>query len=160
MWESDVAFDPNGYCPSPSPETHIEIEPAPLHGYYLVSNPAPTPTPKPEPEPEIGTIKPDNQEDNPSELAELSCGGLQKLTGRRRRRLLHIIAERNRRLDQNKMYGELYKMVQGVEPSSRSTKRAVLIRTADFLEDLIEGNKKLQQQLRQLPPHPPHGRAY
>ncbi|KAL4807929.1 hypothetical protein BDV18DRAFT_136390 [Aspergillus unguis] len=86
------------------------------------------------------------------ELAELNRTGLQKITGKKRRRLLHIIAERNRRLHQNKMYEELYRVVPRLENSSRSTKREVLMRTADWLEDLVEGNRKLQQQLRALPP--------
>ncbi|KAL5044619.1 hypothetical protein BDW71DRAFT_215647 [Aspergillus fruticulosus] len=170
MWGSDVSFSPNGYHPDPysSPEVKIEPEPAPLYGIHTVSHsishsrtasPTPSQTTKftPEPEPETLTTKtlPSNKkEDELPELAELSQSGLQKITGKKRRRLLHIIAERNRRQHQNKMYDELYKMVPGLENSSRSTKREVLMRTADFLVELVEGNRKLQQQLEQLPVPP------
>lgn len=155
MWGSDVSFGPNGYHPSPPPEAQLDREPAPLLGIRALSHPIPTPTPKiePEPEPELEPemIPLDSQEQSP-ELAELNRGGMQKITGKKRRRLLHIIAERNRRLHQNKMYEELYRMVPGLENSSRSTKREVLMRTADWLEEMVEGNKKLQQQLKHLPP--------
>lgn len=157
MWGSDVSFRPNGYHPSPPPEAQFDREPAPLLGIRPLPHPVPTPTlkiePEPEPELEPEMIPLDSQDQSP-ELAELNRGGLQKITGKKRRRLLHIIAERNRRLHQNKMYEELYRMVPGLENSSRSTKREVLMRTADWLEDLVEGNKKLQQQLKQLPSHP------
>ncbi|KAL4925965.1 uncharacterized protein BDV17DRAFT_299894 [Aspergillus undulatus] len=154
MWGSDAGFGPNGYHPSFSPEVHVDKEHAPLYGIRPVPQTIPTqpPTPvlKTEPEPEPETIQLESQEEQSPELAELSRGGLHKITGKKRRRLLHIIAERNRRMQQNKMYEELYRMVPGLENSSRSTKREVLMRTADWLEELVEGNKKLQQQLRQL----------
>ncbi|KAL4947347.1 hypothetical protein BDW69DRAFT_204505 [Aspergillus filifer] len=155
MWGSDVGFGPHCYHPSFVPEAQMTKEPAPLYGIRAVSHTIPSqpPTPifKAEPAPEPETIQLESQEEQSPELAELSRDGLHKITGKKRRRLLHIIAERNRRMQQNKMYEELYRMVPGVENSSRSTKREVLMRTADWLEDLVEGNKKLQQQLRQLP---------
>ncbi|KAL4757611.1 basic helix-loop-helix domain-containing protein [Aspergillus foveolatus] len=172
MWGSDVSFGPNGYQPgtNSSPEVKMEPEPAPLYGIHAVSHsraatptPAQTPALKPESEPETElelepeavtaatkTLSSSKEEDRLPELAELSRTGLQKITGKKRRRLLHIIAERNRRLHQNRMYDELYKMVPGLENSSRSTKREVLMRTADFLAELVEGNRRLQQQLRHL----------
>ncbi|KAL4978277.1 hypothetical protein BDW66DRAFT_130694 [Aspergillus desertorum] len=168
MWGSDFSFGPNGYHPDPdaSPEVKIETEPAPLYGIHAVShslshsraaspNPSQTPKLQARPDPETATTNPETlpsnkKEDQLPELAELSRNGLQKITGKKRRRLLHIIAERNRRLHQNKMYDELYKMVPGLENSSRSTKREVLMRTVDFLGELIEGNRRLQQQLEQL----------
>ncbi|KAL4902909.1 hypothetical protein BDW74DRAFT_180208 [Aspergillus multicolor] len=172
MWGSDVSFGPNGYHPDPasSPEIKAEQDPAPLYGLQEMPSsasqsvtPSPSQTPKlkpqpqTQPEPETPTTLPSDNADElqllqqSPEFAELSKGGLQKITGKKRRRLLHIIAERNRRLHQNKMYEELYKMVPGLENSSRSTKREVLFRTADFLEDLVKENQRLQQQLSQLP---------
>ncbi|KAL4946442.1 hypothetical protein BDV06DRAFT_234040 [Aspergillus oleicola] len=155
MWGSDVGFGPNGYHPSFAPEAQVAKELAPLWGIRPVSHTIPSqpPTPilKAEPEPEPETIQQESQEEQSPELAELSRGGIHKITGKKRRRLLHIVAERNRRMQQNKMYEELYRMVPGLENSSRSTKREVLMRTADWLEDLVDGNRKLQQQLRQLP---------
>ncbi|KAL4770663.1 hypothetical protein BDW60DRAFT_208759 [Aspergillus nidulans var. acristatus] len=181
MWGSDVSFGPNGYHPAPnsSPEVKMEPEPAPLYGIHAVPHsraatptPAQTPALKPESEPETEleleletvtattkTLPSSKEEDQLPELAELSRTGLQKITGKKRRRLLHIIAERNRRLHQNRMYDELYKMVPGLENSSRSTKREVLMRTVDFLTELVEGNRRLQQQLRhlQVPPNTSSG---
>ncbi|KAL5341109.1 hypothetical protein BJX70DRAFT_396164 [Aspergillus crustosus] len=157
MWGSDMSFGPNGYRPSSPPEAQIDQELVylytksirPLSHHTPAPTQAPSPTPKPEPE----SIPLEIEQPAP-EFAELGHGGPQKITGKKRRRLLHIIAERNRRLNQNKMYEELYRMVPGLENSSRSTKREVLARTADFLEDLVDENKRLMEQLRQLPSCP------
>ncbi|KAL6234346.1 hypothetical protein BDW75DRAFT_212516 [Aspergillus navahoensis] len=170
MWGSDFSFRPNGYHPDPNSLPEIKMEPdiGPLYGIHPVSRspshsraasptPSQTPTLKSELEPETAKTKTSPSstiEDQLPELAELSQSGLQKITGKKRRRLLHIIAERNRRLHQNKMYDELYKIVPGLENSSRSTKREVLMRTVDFLTELVEGNRRLQQQLEQLPVPP------
>lgn len=159
MWGSDASFGPGGFHQSSPSNTQIKSEHAPLYGIHPVSTNTPTPTPsapalpgqlplpKLEPEPEPEAVQLETQ-DEPPELAELNRSGMHKITGKKRRRLLHIIAERNRRLHQNKMYEELYRMVPGLENSSRSTKREVLMRTADWLEDVVEGNRKLKQQLR------------
>ncbi|KAL4819593.1 hypothetical protein BDW67DRAFT_181929 [Aspergillus spinulosporus] len=182
MWGSDVSFGPNGYHPEPnfSPEVKMEPELTPLYGIHAVSQsraatptPAQTPSLKPESEPEMEsdleseavtvtakTLPSNKDEGQLPELAELSRTGLQKITGKKRRRLLHIIAERNRRLHQNRMYDELYKMVPGLENSSRSTKREVLMRTVNFLAELVEGNRRLQQQLMHLPATPDTSSGY
>ncbi|KAL4862142.1 hypothetical protein BDV12DRAFT_49602 [Aspergillus spectabilis] len=158
MWGSDMSFGPNGYRPSSPPEAHIDQELVYLYTKSIRPlshrTPAPASVPSPTPKPEPENIPLDGIGPSIPELAELGRGGLQKITGKKRRRLLHIIAERNRRLNQNKMYEELYRIVPGLENSSRSTKREVLTRTADFLEDLVKENKKLAEQLRQLPPRP------
>ncbi|KAL4882711.1 hypothetical protein BJY04DRAFT_38976 [Aspergillus karnatakaensis] len=156
MWGSDASFGPNGYRPNSPPEAQLDQELVYLYTKSIqpLSHRTPSRAPSPVPKPEPDTITLEKIEQPLQELAELGHGGLQKITGKKRRRLLHIIAERNRRLNQNKMYEELYRMVPGLENSSRSTKREVLTRTADFLEDLVEENKRLAEQLRQLPPRP------
>ncbi|KAL2870586.1 basic helix-loop-helix domain-containing protein [Aspergillus lucknowensis] len=155
MWGSDLSFGPNGFRPLPnSPPSHPNAEDL----VYLytksirpLSHRPPEVEPAPVPQsPERSPSSPEERHEPAPELTELNRGGVQKITGKKRRRLLHIIAERNRRLNQNKMYEELYRLVPGLEISTRSTKRDVLTRTADWLEDLVEGNKKLEAQLRQL----------
>ncbi|KAI9375466.1 hypothetical protein BJX61DRAFT_128457 [Aspergillus egyptiacus] len=142
---SDSSFSPTGYQPPstspPQPETDQELAYLYKESIQPLSHQTPVPSPIPETAPHSG------QE---LQLAALSQGGIQKITGKKRRRLLHIIAERNRRLSQNKMYDELYRMVPGLENTARRTKRDVLNRTADFLEGLLEENKRLEGQLRQL----------
>ncbi|KAL3460868.1 hypothetical protein BJX64DRAFT_289809 [Aspergillus heterothallicus] len=168
-WGSDLSFGPNGFRPLPNspPSPPVDKELVYLYTKSLVplSHHATLPSQQgtryvpetsplsesPSPPPSLTQIKRD--EPTP-ELTELNRGGIQKITGKKRRRLLHIIAERNRRLNQNKMYEELYRIVPGLENSARSTKREVLMKTADWLEDLVEENKRLEEQLRQLPPCP------
>ncbi|CEL09366.1 hypothetical protein ASPCAL12503 [Aspergillus calidoustus] len=179
MWGSDLSFGPNGFRPLPNspPSPPLDEELVYIYTKSLVPlshHPQPQPqqlqathapiplsecTPFPEsqshshsqplsPSPSPTHVK---RDDLPApDLSELNRGGIQKITGKKRRRLLHIIAERNRRLNQNKMYEELYRLVPGLENSARSTKREVLTKTADWLEDLVEENKRLEEQLRIL----------
>ncbi|KAJ0424977.1 hypothetical protein BJY00DRAFT_308865 [Aspergillus carlsbadensis] len=179
MWGSDLSFGPNGFRPLPnspqSPPIDTELvyiytkslvplshQPQQLHPTHA-SRPLSESTPYPDahstprsqslsPSPSPTHIK---RDDLPtSDVSELNRGGIQKITGKKRRRLLHIIAERNRRLNQNKMYEELYRLVPGLENSARSTKREVLTKTADWLEDLVEENTRLEEQLRMLKASP------
>ncbi|KAL3446943.1 hypothetical protein BJX65DRAFT_308567 [Aspergillus insuetus] len=177
MWGSDLSFGPNGFRPLPNSPASTPIDKELVYIYtkslvplshqpqqlQLQGTNATIP-------PSETTSFPDSQSQSPSpspspihikrddlptpDLTELNCGGIQKITGKKRRRLLHIIAERNRRLNQNKMYEELYQLVPGLENSARSTKREVLTKTADWLEDLVEENKKLEEQLRMLKASP------
>ncbi|KAL2829327.1 hypothetical protein BJY01DRAFT_255076 [Aspergillus pseudoustus] len=177
MWGSDLSFGPNGFRPLPNapPSPPIDKELVYIYTKSLVplSQHAPppqqgannvpettefpeslSPSPSPSPTTTMRTRQVKHDEATP-DLTELNRGGIQRITGKKRRRLLHIIAERNRRLNQNKMYEELYRLVPGLEHSARSTKREVLTKTADWLEDLVEENKRLEEQLRQLPSCPP-----
>ncbi|KAL2816031.1 hypothetical protein BDW59DRAFT_175959 [Aspergillus cavernicola] len=163
MWGSDLSFGPDGFRPSPNSSPQPQSDGEPVYPYAQSIKPLPHGVPTTQSLPETSILemppleKQKQQKQQPPELLELSRRGIQKTTGKKRRRLLHIIAERNRRLSQNKMYEELYRMVPGLDGSARSTKREVLTRTANFLEDLVEGNKDLQAQLRQLSSHPGHG---
>ncbi|KAL2802044.1 hypothetical protein BJX63DRAFT_136296 [Aspergillus granulosus] len=170
MWGSDLSFGPNGFRPLPNspPSPPIDKELVYLYTHSLVplshramppqqgAKYVPERTPLSESPSPIQSTRVKGNDRTP-DLSELNRGGIQKITGKKRRRLLHIIAERNRRLNQNKMYEELYRIVPGLENSVRSTKREVLTKTADWLEDLLEDNKRLEEQLRQLPPCPPGG---
>jgi hypothetical protein len=178
MWGSDLSFGPNGFRPLPNspPSLPIDNELVYIYTKSLVplshqpqqsqqqqaahaTIPPSETTPFPDshsqslsPSPSPTHIK---RDDLPTpDLTELNRGGIQKITGKKRRRLLHIIAERNRRLNQNKMYEELYRLVPGLENSAKSTKREVLTKTADWLEDMVEENKKLEEQLRMLKASP------
>jgi hypothetical protein len=181
MWGSDLSFGPNGFRPLPNsplsppldkelvyiytkslvplshqPQqsqqsqqlqaAHATIPPSETTPFLDSQSQSLSPSPSPT------HIK---RDDLPTpDLSELNRGGIQKITGKKRRRLLHIIAERNRRLNQNKMYEELYRLVPGLENSARSTKREVLTKTADWLEDMVGENKRLEEQLRMLKASP------
>ncbi|KAL3477311.1 hypothetical protein BJX99DRAFT_126602 [Aspergillus californicus] len=155
MWGSDLSFGPNGYRPvsnsPPQPKIDEELVYLYTKGIQPISHGTQAQHAAAHQTIPLQTQAPD-QDQYPPELAELGGCGMQRITGKKRRRLLHIVAERNRRLTQNKMYEELYRMVPGLESSSRSTKREVLTRTADFLEDLVDENRKLAEMLRRLPP--------
>jgi hypothetical protein len=66
-----------------------------------------------------------------------------------RRRLQHILSERNRRTQQSKLYDEICALVPGVCPKRRR-KSEVLMRAAEWLEELTEGNRRLIEQLGHL----------
>jgi hypothetical protein len=82
------------------------------------------------------------------------CSTLQKptkhLVGAERRRLFHIVNERNRRHNQRFLYNELYKFVSGSEQGVQWTRREILARTAERLEQLIDDNNSLKEQLMRL----------
>jgi hypothetical protein len=83
-----------------------------------------------------------------------NCSTLQKpinkLVGGERRRLFHIINERNRRHNHRFLYNELYKYVSGSEQGVQCTRREILARTADRLAQLIDDNNSLKEQLMRL----------
>jgi hypothetical protein len=180
MWGSDLSFGPNGFRPLPNsppsppidnelvyiytkslvPLSHQPQQSQLLQAAHATIPPSET-TPFPDSQSQSQSLSPSpspthiKRDDLPTpDLTELNRGGIQKITGKKRRRLLHIIAERNRRLNQNKMYEELYRLVPGLENSARSTKREVLTKTADWLEDMVEENKRLEEQLRMLKANP------
>ncbi|KAL3464961.1 hypothetical protein BJX64DRAFT_253532 [Aspergillus heterothallicus] len=66
-----------------------------------------------------------------------------------RRRLQHILSERNRRTQQSKLYDEICALVPGGS-SKRRRKSEVLMRAAEWLEELTEGNRRLVEQLEYL----------
>ncbi|KKK25309.1 hypothetical protein P175DRAFT_0538517 [Aspergillus ochraceoroseus IBT 24754] len=155
MWGSDLSFGPNGYFPLQDAPSPSAMERDMLYMYTNSLRPITH-------RPATANMRVENtmheKEWSPSpDISEVTRGGVQSITGKKRRRLLHIIAERNRRLNQNKMYEELYRIVPGLDHDTRSTKRKVLTRAADWLEELIEDNKKLQEQLMQLASHPRYG---
>jgi hypothetical protein len=64
--------------------------------------------------------------------------------------LFHIINERNRRHNHQFLYNELYKFVSGSEQGVQWTRREILARTAERLEQLIDDNNNLKEQLMRL----------
>ncbi|KAL2828593.1 hypothetical protein BJY01DRAFT_255295 [Aspergillus pseudoustus] len=136
-WGSDPAFGPNGYH-------HLTGEPVTERGLVL-------------PYTEFGFDEDTACLRKGSSVGEKRAhdpgtlkAGSWSSASQARRKLLHIIAERNRRLKQNGLYQQLHKLVPSLTQEPRLSKRDVLARTADWLNGLIQDNKILHERLRRI----------
>ncbi|KAL2870449.1 basic helix-loop-helix domain-containing protein [Aspergillus lucknowensis] len=142
FWGSDPSFGPDGYSPHPDTPTHD------LMGDNLS---------------ELYLSWVNLTVEEPSTAGQHGRGTLVELEGGKRknrkdgdgpqpssrRRLQHILSERNRRTQQSKLYDEICSLVPGVS-LKRCRKSEVLARAAGWLEALMEGNKSLMEQLEYL----------
>jgi hypothetical protein len=90
--------------------------------------------------------------ENPGTSSPSTQKTTDKITRAEQRRLLHIISERNKRYNQRFLYNELYKVIFGSEQEGQSTitRRELLARAADWLENFINNNRSLKEQLLNL----------
>ncbi len=92
----------------------------------------------------------DSQNDSPEvKVGKQKVAANSDVVPSSRRRLQHIVSERNRRTQQSKLYDEICDLVPGVS-INRCTKREVLMRTADWLANMAEENQNLREQLDTL----------
>jgi hypothetical protein len=75
------------------------------------------------------------------------------ISGPRRRRVFHIVAERKRRHNQRFLYDQLSSIIAASDQGPRLTRSELLFRTADWLKQLIADNKRLKTQLLELSLH-------
>ncbi|KAL2858008.1 hypothetical protein BJY01DRAFT_259068 [Aspergillus pseudoustus] len=144
-WGSDPSFGPEGYSPHPDTPTHDAMENNLTELYMSWVD--------------FSVEEPEDTNDADRTLPEVENVGGRRRSFREgggdgarpssRRRLQHILSERNRRTQQSKLYDEICALVPGVSPKRRR-KSEVLMRAAEWLEDLTEGNRKLMEQLEHL----------
>lgn len=137
-WGSDPSFGPTGYNPHPDTPTHELMEHELTETYFNFVD---------------FSVEFDTEEshnDSPDiEVSKQKVATSSDEVPSSRRRLQHIVSERNRRTQQSRLYDEICDLVPGVS-INRYTKREVLMRTADWLANMAEGNKNLREQLDTL----------
>lgn len=138
-WGSDPSFGPTGYSPHPDTPTHELMEHELTETYFNFVD---------------FSVEEFDVADSHNDSPEVKVGK-QKVAANSdvvpssRRRLQHIVSERNRRTQQSKLYDEICDLVPGVS-INRCTKREVLMRTADWLANMAEENQNLREQLDTL----------
>lgn len=139
FWGSDPSFGPTGYNPHPDTPTHEFMEHELTETYFNFVDFSVE---------EFDTA--DSHNDSPEvEVGKQRVAANSDVVPSSRRRLQHIVSERNRRTQQSKLYDEICDLVPGVS-INRYTKREVLIRTAEWLANMAEGNRNLREQLDAL----------
>ncbi|KAL3452622.1 hypothetical protein BJX65DRAFT_186501 [Aspergillus insuetus] len=144
-WGSDPSFGPEGYSPHPDTPTHDAMENN-LTDLYMSWVDLSVEEPQDSTDGERALAEPDNVGGRRKSFREERGDGARPSS---RRRLQHILSERNRRTQQSKLYDEICALVPGVCPKRRR-KSEVLMRAAEWLEELTEGNRRLMEQLEHL----------
>ncbi|KAL2822028.1 hypothetical protein BJX63DRAFT_377798 [Aspergillus granulosus] len=144
-WGSDPSFGPEGYSPHPDTPSHDAMENSLTELYMSWVD--------------FSVEESADATDADRTLLEMDKPGRRRKSFREgggdggrpssRRRLQHILSERNRRTQQSKLYDEICALVPGVCPKRRR-KSEVLMRAAEWLEELTEGNRRLMEQLEHL----------
>jgi hypothetical protein len=145
MWGSDKSFGPDQYHPPPATASAIELE----HDlqislaksiYSVISLPM-------EPAARDKNLERVRQGQSLSSAYPQDARGI---TGPRRRRISHIIQERNKRHNQQFLFNALSKLISTSPHDASLTRRQLLSRVAAWVEQLIDGNEKLKIQLMNL----------
>jgi hypothetical protein len=145
MWGSDKLFGPDQYHPPPATASAIELE----HDlqlslarsiYSVISLPG---------EPADSDKNFEQVRQGPS-LSSACPQDARQITGQTRRRLSHIIQERNKRHNQQFLFTTLSKLISTSPHDASLTRRQLLARIAAWVEQLIDGNERLKIQLMNL----------